>query len=161
MVPLGISSAAAVSVGRAVGAKDPQGAARAGWMAIGLGVAFEVCSALGFVLFPRAIARSYTHDQEVISFAIRLLRIAAAFQIFDGIQTVTTGALRGLGNTRTPMIWNFVCYWVVGLPIGCWLAFGVGWGAAGFWWELCFALIAIGTGLLASWFRATKNLTSP
>jgi MATE family multidrug resistance protein len=157
MVPLGISSAAAVSVGKAFGARDPRGAWRAGWAAIGLGLAFEVCSALTFLLFPRAIARSYTHDRAVISFAVRLLWIAAAFQLFDGAQAVATGALRGLGDTRNPMIWNFVCYWVFGLPIGCWLAFGLKWGAAGFWWELCLALMVIGTGLIALWARSFRS----
>ncbi|HKD07061.1 MAG TPA: MATE family efflux transporter [Bryobacteraceae bacterium] len=156
MVPLGISSAAAVSVGRAVGAKDPHAAARAGWTAIGLGLTFEVCSALAFLLLPRTIARAYTRDDAVISFAIRLLWIAAAFQLFDGAQTVATGALRGLGDTRTPMIWNFVCYWVIGLPVGCWLGFGLNWGAAGFWWELCVALMVIGIALIATWSKRSR-----
>ena len=159
MVPLGISSAAAVSVGRAMGAKDLRGASRAGWTAIGLGLAFEVCSALTFLLFARAIARAYTRDAAVISLSINLLWIAAAFQLFDGAQTVTTGALRGLGDTRTPMVWNFVCYWVIGLPLGYWLAFALGWGAAGFWWELCLALMAIGIGLITAWAKQSIKLT--
>jgi MATE family multidrug resistance protein len=158
MVPLGIASAAAVSVGRALGAGDRRGAVSAGWTALGIAVVFETGSALGFVLFPRAIARAYTHDARVISFAVSLLGIAAVFQLFDGIQTVATGALRGLGNTRTPMLWNLVCYWVIGLPLGCWFGFVLHWGAVGLWDGLCLALILIGTGLLGTWRRATKLL---
>jgi len=147
MVPLGIASAAAVSVGRAVGAGDCREAARAGWTALGLGVVFEIFAALFFLLVPRQIARLYTHDQRVVSFAVTLLSIAALFQLFDGLQAIATGALRGLGNTRTPMVWNLLGYWVIGLPLGCWLCFRLRWGAVGLWDGLCLALILIGLGL--------------
>ena len=158
MVPLGIASAAAVSVGRALGAGQRRRAVAAGWTAIGIAVVFEVGSALAFFFLPRPIARAYTHDPAVISFAVKLLWIAGVFQIFDGIQTVATGALRGMGNTRTPMIWNLVCYWVIGLPLGCWLCFDLRWGATGLWYGLCLALMLIGTGLLATWHLSTKLL---
>ncbi len=158
MVPLGIASAAAVSVGRAVGAGDQREAARAGWTAIGLAVAYELCSALLFIVLPRQIAGAYTHDRAVIDYTATLLAIAAVFQLFDGMQTVATGALRGLGNTVTPMLWNLIGYWVIGLPLGCWLCFGLKWGAAGLWDGLCLALILIGSGLLVVWHRATPTL---
>jgi MATE family multidrug resistance protein len=151
MVPLGIASAAAVSVGRAVGAGDRREAARAGWTALGLGVIFEIFSALSFLIFPRQIAQLYTHDQRVVSFAVTLLSIAAVFQLFDGLQAIATGALRGLGNTRTPMVWNLLGYWVVGLPLGCWLCFTLHWGAVGLWDGLCLALILTGLGLTVIW----------
>ncbi len=157
MVPLGIGSAAAVSVGRAIGSGDRRAAARAGWTAMGIGVAFEAFSALSFLIFPRQIAGLYTRDARVISFAVTLLAIAAVFQLFDGLQTIATGALRGLGNTRTPMVWNLLCYWVIGLPLGCWLCFGLGWGATGLWYGLCLALILIGTGLTWVWRMAVYN----
>lgn len=160
MVPLGIASAAAVSVGKALGAGDRAGAARAGWTALALAAVFEVGSAAAFVLLPALIARAYTPDRQVISFAVKLLAIAAVFQLFDGLQTVATGALRGLGNTRTPMIWNLVCYWVIGLPFGCWLAFVLHWGAVGLWDGLCLALILIGLGLVREWRFSTKIYTS-
>ena len=133
MVPLGIGSAAAVSVGRSLGAGDRRSASRAGWMAIGLGVVFELFAAVCLLTFRRQIARLYTQDAQVISLAMTLLEIAAVFQLFDGIQTVAIGALRGLGNTRTPMVWNLLGYWVIGLPIGCWLCFVLRWGAVGLW----------------------------
>jgi multidrug resistance protein, MATE family len=157
MVPLGIASAAAVSVGRALGAGDRIGAARAGWSALGLAVIFEVFAAIGFVVFPRQIAGLYTHDPRVISFAVTLLAIAAVFQLFDGLQTVATGALRGLGNTRTPMVANLVGYWVIGLPLGYWLCFELGWGAVGLWDGLCLALILIGLSLTFVWKRAASS----
>jgi multidrug resistance protein, MATE family len=158
MVPLGISSAAAVSVGKALGAGDRRAALRAGWTALALTSIFEVASALGFVLLPRPIARVYTADERVISLSVSLLAIAAVFQLFDGLQTVATGALRGLGNTKTPMLWNLVCYWFLGLPIGCWLCFRRGWGVLGLWDGLCFSLILIGTGLLAAWQLQRRKL---
>ncbi len=103
MVPLGIGSAAAVSVGRALGAGDRRQAARAGWTAIGIGVVFEIFAALSFIVLPRQIAEVYTHDERVISFSVTLLAIAAVFQLFDGLQTIAGGgALRGAGNTMTP-----------------------------------------------------------
>jgi MATE family multidrug resistance protein len=157
MVPLGIASAAAVSVGHHLGAGDRHGAARAGWTALGLGVVFEVFSALSFLVFPRQIARLYTHDPRVVAFAVTLLSIAALFQLFDGLQAIATGALRGFGNTRTPMVWNLLGYWAVGLPLGCWLCFHLHWGAVGIWDGLCLALILIGLGLTAVWWRECKR----
>jgi MATE family multidrug resistance protein len=154
MVPLGIGSAAAVSVGKAMGAGDRRGAARAGWTAIGLGVAFEVCAALSFVILPRQIASVYTQDGRVVSFSVTLLAIAAVFQIFDGLQTIATGALRGLGNTVTPMLWNLIGYWFIGLPVGAWLCFRWNLGAVGLWDGLCLSLILIGVGLVAVWRKA-------
>lgn len=156
-VPLGISSAAAVSVGRALGAKDRRGAERAGWTAIGLAVAWELCTSACFLLLPRQIGMAYTADERVISFGVALLAIAAAFQLGDGLQTVATGALRGLGNTRTPLLWNLAGYWIIGLPLGYWLCFVRGWGAAGLWYGLCAALVLIGIGLTAEWRRASRG----
>ncbi len=155
MVPLGIGSAAAVSVGRALGAKNRGQAIRAGWVALGISVVYEIGSALAFVFLPRQIARVYTTDRRIISFAVNLFRVAAVFQIFDGLQTVASGALRGLGNTRTPMVWNLVCYWVIGLPIGYWLCFVKDLGVVGLWDGLCLALILIGAGLVRVWAHST------
>jgi len=87
---------------------------------------------------------------------VTLLSIAALFQLFDGLQTIATGALRGLGNTRTPMVWNLLGYWVIGLPLGCWLCFRLRWGAVGLWDGLCLALILIGLGLTAAWGYDSK-----
>jgi MATE family multidrug resistance protein len=158
MVPLGISSAAAVSVGRALGAGDRRRAVDAGWTALRIAVVFEVAAALAFIVVPRQIAWAYTRDPRVISLSVRLLAIAAFFQVFDGLQTVATGALRGMGDTRTPMTWNLVCYWVIGLPFGCWLCFVLHWGAVGLWDGLCLALVLTGTGLLWTWSASSKRI---
>ena len=125
MVPLGISAAAAVSVGHAVGAGDAARARRAGWMALGLGTSFMLLAALVFLLWPRPLIELFSRDPRVLAVGPGLLGIVAAFEIFDGIQTVSTGALRGLGETQAPMWANLVGYWVLGLPLGFFLCFGL------------------------------------
>jgi MATE family multidrug resistance protein len=153
MVPLGMSSAAAVRVGQQLGRKDPEGARRAGWSAIILGAGFMTCSGLVFVSIPTWIARLFSPDPDVIRTGARLLLVAAAFQLFDGVQTVATGALRGSGDTKTPMLANFVAYWLIGLPVGYFLCFKLGWGAVGVWIGLCGGLMLIGSALLLTWHR--------
>jgi multidrug resistance protein, MATE family len=159
MVPLGIASAAAVRVGQAIGRNDPEGAGHAGGTAIFVGAAFMTAASAGLLIFPRWIARMYTPDETVIRNAILLLAAGAAFQLFDGIQTVATGALRGAGDTRTPMLCHFTAYWIIGLPLGAWLCFWRGWGAIGLWVGLSLALILIGIVLLFAWRRAVRKLT--
>lgn len=158
MVPLGISSAAAVRVGQQLGGGDPGGARRAGWSAIMLGVGFMSCAGLSFVSFPRLIARLFSPDPAIIRVGARLLLVAAAFQLFDGVQVVTTGALRGAGDTRTPMLANCVAYWLMGIPLGYYLCFRLHWGAVGVWIGLCAGLMIIGSALLVTWQR--KDLVS-
>jgi MATE family multidrug resistance protein len=153
MVPLGISSAAAVRVGQAVGRKSPQGVAVSGWTALLLGAGFMSAASLALAFAPRWIARLYTPETAVILASAGLLRIAALFEIFDGIQTVATGALRGLGDTRTPALAHFACYWLIGMPVAWFLCFTRGWGVTGIWVGLTTALILIGLILLAAWRR--------
>jgi MATE family multidrug resistance protein len=153
MVPLGISSAAAVRVGQNLGKRDPVAARRAGWSAILLGAGFMSCMGLVFVSVPGAIARGFSADPAVIRAGVTLLLVTAAFQLFDGLQVVTTGALRGAGDTKTPMLANFVAYWLIGIPLGCFLCFVLGWGALGVWIGLCVGLMLIGSALLMVWHR--------
>ncbi len=156
MVPLGIGSAAAVRVGQAIGRRDPEGAASSGWAALALGAGFMCFGAACFLLFPTWIARAFTTDGAVIQTAVTLLAVAALFQVCDGLQVVATGALRGAGDTRSPFVTHTICYWGIGLPLGWWLAFRTGWGAAGLWVGLCVALILIGVVLLAVWRRTVR-----
>jgi MATE family multidrug resistance protein len=158
MVPLGIASAAAVRVGQALGRRDPRGASAAGGTAIFVGAAFMTLAGIVLVIVPRWIARIYTTDELVIRSTAALLAAGAAFQLFDGIQSVATGALRGAGDTRTPMLCHFTAYWMIGLPLGAWLCFRRGWGALGLWIGLSLALILIGVVLLVVWRRKVRHL---
>jgi len=158
MVPFGISSAAAVRVGQAVGRKDPHGAVRAGWTAIAIGVAFMACAAAVFLLAPGLLIRAFTTDEAVIEIGVGLLFVAAVFQLFDGLQGVTTGALRGLADTRTAMLWNLAGHWVIGLPFGYWLCFTLGRGVIGLWWGLSTGLVICGVALILTWMRKGTRL---
>ena len=131
MVPLGISSAAAVRVGQAIGAQDTRGAAARGWTAMLLSGAFMAARGVALWTAPGSIVRLYSGDRAVIAPARVLLRIAAFFELFDGLQVVATGALRGLGDTRTPMLAHLAGYWVVGLPVAYILCFPMGLGRGG------------------------------
>ena len=158
MIPLGMSAAAAVAVGHQVGAGDMPRARRAGWLALGLGVAFMALAAAAFVCLPRALMYIYTRDATVVLLGSQLLMLAAAFQIFDGIQTVATGALRGLGETRHPMLINLCGYWLFGLPLGYYLCFHRAVGVFGIWIGLTISLIVIALYLLWHWSRASARL---
>lgn len=160
MVPLGISSAAAVRVGQALGRLDVHAAGRAGWTAMALGAVFMACAGVVLVTVPEYVARVFTDDQAVIRTAESLLAVAAAFQLFDGLQTVATGALRGAADTRTPMVCHLLLYWLVGLPLGYVLCFKLGWGAVGLWAGLCVALILIGSVLLVVWMRKVHAMAA-
>jgi MATE family multidrug resistance protein len=153
MVPLGISAAAAVSVGHAIGAGDAARARRAGWLALALGTGFMLLAAVVLFAMPSPLIRLYTADPQVLAAGRKLLVIVAAFEVFDGIQTVATGALRGLGETRVPMFANLVGYWFMGLPLGLLLCFTLRHGIYGLWMGLTLALIVIASTLLLRWRR--------
>jgi len=157
MVPLGVGAAGAVRVGHAVGRRDPSGARDAGCAALVLGTGFMACSGLVFVLAPQPILRLFTAEPTVVSIGVPLLFVAALFQLFDGLQGVATGVLRGLGDTRTPMLWNLAGHWALGLPMGYLLCFERGWGALGLWVGLCIGLVVVGTVLVFIWFRRTAE----
>ena len=161
MVPLGLASASAVRVGHAVGARDGPRARVAGWTALALGGALMVGLGLGLFVFPTQLIRGFTADTRVIGIGTRLLVIAAAFQIFDGTQAVATGVLRGLGDTRTPMVTNIVGHWVLGLPVGYALCFSTGWGVVGLWVGLSIGLVFCAIVLLATWTVRTRGGVLP
>ncbi len=159
MIPYGIGSAAAVRVGQAVGRRDAPGVRRAGWAALGLASAVMTGAAVLFLTVPAALIRVYSTDATVVDVGIVLLFICSVFQLFDGLQTVATGALRGLGDTRTPMVLNLVGHWAIGLPIGYVLCFNRGWGVAGLWAGLSVGLILIGGSLLMVWHVKSRATT--
>ncbi len=158
MVPLGTSAAAAVAVGHAVGAGNAPRARRAGWLALAVGVAFMACAAMVFIFAPHLVLDIYTNQEVVVGTGVRLLAMAAAFQVFDGIQTIATGALRGLGETRATMVANFCGYWLFGLPLGYFLCFSQGKGILGLWTGLTLALVLIAIVLLFQWSRQSGRL---
>ena len=158
MVPLGLSSAAAVRVGHAIGAGDRRRAIQAGWTAFAVGAAITGTVGLSFIVAPMPMLRAFTSDPQLLSISVRLLAIAAIFQLFDGTQAVATGVLRGVGDTRTPMVFNVIGHWVFGLPIGWALCFRYGWGVAGLWVGLSIGLIFVAVVLTIAWDRESRRL---
>jgi MATE family multidrug resistance protein len=143
MVPLGVSAAGSVLVGRAVGAGDSLSARRAGVAALVVGAAFMTLSGCVLWLVPSLLARAYSPDPAVIVLASALVPIAGVFQVFDGLQVVSIGVLRGAGDTRTPLIVNVIGYWLFALPLSLWFGFHLGWGPRGLWWGLVVGLAVV------------------
>lgn len=143
MVPLGIALAATTRVGNLIGVGDPHAAQRAAWVAFALaGLTMGGFAAL-YALFPRALSRLYTDELAVVAQAAAVLPIVAAFQVFDGLQVVGGGILRGMGKTRPQMLIYFVGFYGLGLPLSWWLAFRAGLGLAGLWWGIALGLFAV------------------
>jgi MATE family multidrug resistance protein len=161
MVPLGLASAGAVRVGHAVGAGDLHRAVHAGWTALAVGAVITLTIGLAFIAAPLPLLRPFTSDPRVLDVGVNLLMIAAVFQLFDGTQAVATGVLRGVGDTRTPMLMNVVGHWVLGLPAGYALCFRFGWGVAGLWTGLCIGLIFVAIVLTVAWHRKSRHLALP
>ncbi|MBX3145777.1 MAG: MATE family efflux transporter [Gemmatimonadales bacterium] len=148
MVPLGIGSAAAVMVGRAIGAGRPDDARRGAVAALIIGVSFMALTALVFVTFPVSLSGLYTNDAAVLTIAATLLPLAGLFQVFDGTQAVALGALRGAGDTRVPVLINLFGYYLIGLPVSLWLGFRQGLGPPGLWWGLVVGLMVVAVVLV-------------
>lgn len=148
MVPLGIGQATAILVGRAVGRSDTPGARRAAGAGLLAGGTFMTATALLFLAVPGALARIYTAETAVLSLAALLIPIAGVFQIFDGIQVVASSVLRGIGDTRAPMVIGILGFWLVGVPVSLGLGFGLDVGAVGLWWGFVAGLAAVALLLL-------------
>ena len=156
MVPLGVSAAAAVLVGHAVGRGDIAEARRAAAAGLVAGVGFMSASALVMLLAPLSLARIYTTDPGVAALAASLIPIAGVFQVFDGIQVVSIGILRGVADTRAPMVVNVLGFWLVGLPVSAALGFAAGGGPRGLWWGLTVGLMLV--ALILAW-RVRRRLS--
>jgi MATE family multidrug resistance protein len=164
MVPLGLGQAATVRVGLALGRGDEAGIARAGWTAWVMGVAFMGAMALVMWIIPRPLITLFLDDvpanRMVIGLAVSFLQVAAAFQLVDGAQVIGAGMLRGLHDTRWPLLFALVGYWVVGLGIGAWLAFAADWKGVGIWVGLASGLAAVAALMLGRWvLRERLGLT--
>ena len=161
MVPLGISGAAATRVGNAIGRRDAGGARRAAAVCLALGAAVMSISALAFALAPYPLSRLFTAEAGVLAVATILLPVAAAFQVFDGLQVVAIGALRGAADTRFPAILALLGYWGLGLPLGAFLAFRVEMGPQGLWWGLTVGLGSVALLVVARlWVRLSSPLAA-
>ena len=161
MIPLGIGLATTVRVGFFAGAKQPLLARQAGITGMKLGLANAALNAAVMLIFASLIVALYTQDAGIAAQAIGFLSLAAAFQFFDGLQATANGALRGLKDTRVPMLITLVSYWLIGLPVCWWLAFYTPLVADGLWWGLCAGLAAAAAGLSWRFLHRTARYLPP
>lgn len=162
MIPMGIAMAITVRVGQALGRGEPVIARQTGWIGIGVCLVFMVLSASGMILFPRAITSAYTDSAPVQQIAVALLGMAAMFQLFDGLQVASAGALRGYKDTHIPMWITLFAYWVIGVPLA-WLL-GIQWqlGPRAVWGGFIAGLSVAALFLtLRFWRIAQAQNTSP
>jgi MATE family multidrug resistance protein len=155
MVPLGVGDAASVLVGQGVGRDDLEGTRGSARAAFACGIAFMSLAAIVFLFLPEQLARLYSRDLDVVAVAAALIPIAGVFQVFDGTQVVAGGVLRGLGDTRAPMLANLLGYWFVAIPLSAYLGFHLQLGPAGLWWGLVVGLGLVGSSLL---LRVSRRL---
>ena len=150
MIPSAISNAVAVKIGAAYGRIQPEKVLSYTKAALGLSTGFMIASAILYWFAPGMLMRFFTDDLAVVTIGIQLLLVIAMFQLVDGIQVTLTGVLRGIERTKESTIMVFVGYWLLGLPVGSWLAFSRNMQAMGLWLGLAFALavVALGLGVL-------------
>jgi MATE family multidrug resistance protein len=151
-ISLGISMAATVRVGQLIGQENPQGARLAGFVSIGMAAVFMAIMGIVFWIVPGTIVSLYIDttnpaNAAVVSLAKTLLGVAAMFQLVDGVQVTAAGALRGLKDTKVPLLIGILAYWAVGLTCGYTLGFVLGLGSVGLWWGFAIGL-AVAAGVL-------------
>jgi MATE family multidrug resistance protein len=160
-IAVGLGSGGSVRVGWAVGSRDGAGVRRAGLVALGAGAGFMSCSALALALLAGPIARAFSGDAAVVAAAVPLLRVAAIFQISDGIQAVGAGVLRGAGETRFTFAANMLGHWGLGFPCAVALGLGAGMGVTGLWWGFVIGLSAVAVALLLRFVRISSREILP
>ncbi len=158
MIMIGISSAGTVRVGNALGEKNYRKVKIAGYTAIALCVAVMFVFGLLFVLFNNLLPYIYINDINVIKVTANLLLIAAAFQIFDGWQASSAGVLRGIGDVTIPALIIFIAYWIIGIPLGYYLAFILKWSVYGIWLSIVISLIFVAGFLFFRFIKLEKSL---
>ncbi len=159
MFPLGVAAAAAAMVGRAIGSRDLSAARRGAIASLVIGTGFMAVFTVLYLAVPRALAGIFISDPATLATAASLIFIAGIFQIFDGLQCVATGILRGTGDTRVPMLLHLIGFWGVGIPLSLWLAFRAGFGPQGIWWGYVGALAVVtAMQLLRVRWRFTQDI---
>ena len=163
---VGVSLATTVRVGQAVGRRDPEAARRAGVIGIAFGGGVLVLAALLFRFAPLAVLSLYLDVHEpanarMVRLATQYLGVAALFQVFDGLQVGAMGALRGLRDTRVPMVMALVAYWFIGVPAAAGLAFVAGWEGRGLWFGLVAGLAAAAAMLITRFGRLVREVPPP
>jgi len=156
MIPVGLASAVSIRVGNAIGRGDPGGARYAGLIGVLIILAIQTVSASLMMLFPEHIVRLYTDDALIAPLAVSLLFYAAIFQYPDGLQMVASGALRGFKDTRRPVLYMVVAFWIVGLTLGYHLTFAREMGPAGMWVGMIAGLSVASVLLLRRFNRTSK-----
>jgi multidrug resistance protein, MATE family len=146
-------------VGTFIGAGQPERARLAGWLCICISVTVMGAFALGYLAVPRVLLRCFTQDPAVVEIGAKILMLVALFQVADGTQVSTTGALRGLGNTKAALLANLIGHYPIGLALGLVLCFGFGYGVVGMWAGLAAGLISVALILVAVWRRQTRELS--
>jgi multidrug resistance protein, MATE family len=165
MVPMGVAQAATVRVGLGLGAGDKGLIARAGWLAFAIGVGCMCLTAMSLLLFPRALVGIFLDlndpaNAAIVATAVSFLAVAALFQIVDGAQVVGAGVLRGLHDTRWPLVYAVIGYWVIGVAVGMTLAFPMGLRGLGIWLGLASGLAVVAVLVMWRWMRReTLGLT--
>jgi len=157
MIPVGLSSAISIRVGNAVGRRDPAGARYAGFIGIAIILVIQTISAIVMLLFPEIIVRLYTDDAVIAPLAVSLLFYAAVFQYPDGLQIVASGALRGFKDTRMPVVYMVISFWIVGLTLGYHLTFARAMGPAGMWIGMIAGLSVAAVLMLRRFNHTSKN----
>lgn len=160
MIILGISTASTVRVGNSLGMKDPVRLRRAGFSAIGFGVALMAFFGILFILFNHLLPQIYIDEADVIKTASGLIIIAAAFQIFDGGQAVSIGVLRGIEDVYIPMIIGFIAYWIIALPAGYFFGFVLNYGVYGVWFGLTLGLACVAVSLIIRFNKKSRTVIS-
>lgn len=161
MLPFGIAEATTVRVGHALGRGDRDGVRTAAFAGLALALGTQVCSALLMLAGHDAIAALYSADPAVIALGGSLLLYAALFQLPDGVQVVSAGALRGLNDTRVPMWMAALAYWGIGMPVGAGLGLWLGWGPRGMWLGLTAGLLVAAVLLCRRFLRSSARLPMP
>ena len=157
MIPVGLGSALSIRVGNAIGRSDPESARYVAWIGIGIIICIQICSASMMLLFPELIVSIYTSDPVVSTLAVSLLFYAAVFQLPDGLQMVCAGALRGYKDTRAPMVYMIISFWIVGMTLGYTLTFRQEMGPAGMWIGMI-AGLTVGAALMLMRLQHTSHL---